>query len=178
MIASPAPVLLVPGIDNSGPGHWQSLWQSAAPGFHRVQQRDWQNPERDPWVAALEDAVARHPGAVLAAHSLGCLLVVHWAATQRAPVRGALLVAVPDPTGPNFPPQARGFHPLPLAPLPFPSIVVASSNDPYSSLDFARRCAAAWGSRWVPVGPLGHINSDSQLGAWADGLALLESLRM
>jgi len=87
-----------------------------------------------------------------------------------------LLVASPNPDGPDFPKEAVGFSPLPLKPLAFPSIVVASSNDPYGSLEFAMSAATAWGSRFVNIGPAGHINSQSGLGEWNEGMSLLQQL--
>lgn len=91
-------------------------------------------------------------------------------------IAGALLVAVPDPEGASFPTQAVGFKPLPLRRLPCASIVVCSSDDPYGTVDFARQCAAAWGSRLVSIGRAGHINADSGLGDWSEGQRLLHSL--
>jgi hypothetical protein len=113
---------------------------------------------------------------VLVAHSLGCLLTVHWALETRLTAHAALLVGVPNPDRPSFPLEIRGFSPLPMRPLPFASIVVASSDDPYGSLEFARACAAAWGSRFVSVGAAGHINTASGYGEWPEGLQLLAQL--
>lgn len=113
---------------------------------------------------------------VLVAHSLACLVVAHWAARTGRKVKGALLVAPPDPDGPNFPAAATGFSPLPAVALGFPSIVVASSNDPYGSIAFAQSWAQTWGSRFVGIGPAGHINSQSGLGEWRAGLSLLREL--
>jgi uncharacterized protein len=170
-------ILIVPGIYNSGPEHWQSLWEAKYPHFQRVMQRDWDHPVCDEWVAALEQAVAdAGPQAIIVAHSMGCLTVAHWAASTQLPVAGALLVSVPDPTGPNFPAEAVGFAPVPLTSMPFKSIVVASSDDPYGSFDYMQRCASAWGSRFVPIGAKGHINASSGLGDWPEGYALLETL--
>lgn len=173
---NPAPILLLPGIGDSGPAHWQSLWQAAHPAMRRVVQRDWDHPQCDDWCRTLDAAVddtLRRAGMppLLVAHSLGCLLVAHWAARSRQPVRAAMLVAVPDPAGPAFPSQATGFAPLPMQRLSFPSLIVASSDDPYGSLDHARRCAQAWGSRLVEAGAAGHINASSGLGDWPQGLA-------
>jgi hypothetical protein len=113
---------------------------------------------------------------VLVAHSLGCLCVAHWAARTTLKVKGALLVALPDPEEAGFPSEAKGFSPVPLRSFGFPSIVVASSNDPYGSLGFARSCSLAWGSRFVNIGPVGHINSESGLGNWPEGLTLYQEL--
>lgn len=172
-------VLVLPGIGNSGPQHWQTLWEQAHPEeFRRVHQRDWDHPSREAWVAALEDAARRAgPDAVLVAHSLACLVVAHWAAGPHAPVRAALLVAVPDPRGPAFPAEAVGFAEAPTRPFSFPSTVVVSDDDPYGAPEHAERLAAAWGSRVVRVGRCGHVNSASGLGAWPRGLELLEELR-
>lgn len=170
--------LVLPGIGNSGPAHWQSLWEAANPAFVRVQQRDWDRPDCEEWIDVLEKSVSRvGVGAVLIAHSLACLLVAHWAArTHLLKVKGALLVAPPNPDGPGFPKEAVGFSPLPGRRFTFPSIVVASSNDPYGNLEFAKSCASAWGSRFVSAGAVGHINSNSGLGEWHEGFALFQQL--
>ena len=171
-------VLILPGYGNSGPLHWQSVWEAAHPEFHRVQQADWDHPVREDWVAKLEAAVAAAgPEVVLVAHSMGCLTLAHWAGGAHSPVKAAMLVAVPDPDGPGFPTTARGFQAPPARPFGFPSIVVTSDNDPYGSRTFAERLAAAWGSRCINVGMQGHINADSGLGDWPDGFALLQALR-
>lgn len=169
--------LIVPGIGNSGPRHWQTLWERQHPEWRRVQQRDWDRPVRDEWLQALESAMAEAPApSVLVAHSMGCLLVAHWAQRSSLPVRAALLVAVPDPEGPCFPPAAQGFQPVPSEKLRFPSLVVASSDDPFGSVAHARRCATDWGSAFIEIGAVGHINADSGLGDWPAGLELLERL--
>jgi uncharacterized protein len=171
-------VLILPGIGNSGRQHWQTLWAAANPEFRRLQQRDWDHPKRDEWVEALELAVAHQAGAetVLVAHSLACLTVAHWAAQTRYRTRAALLVAVPDPEGANFPKQAQGFSPVPLEPFAFKSVVVTSLDDPYASLQYSQRCAEAWGATLVNVGKAGHINASSGLGGWPEGFRLLQEL--
>jgi uncharacterized protein len=174
-------VLILPGINDSGPAHWQTLWQQALPTAQRVIQADWDHPVCTEWMAALHRSLDEVVGsAVLVAHSLGCLQVVHAAAVAGPSfarvVRGALLVAPPDPDAPSFPKIAVGFRPLPLAPLPFPSVLVASRTDPYSSFEFSQRIAAAWGSELVDLGPCGHINAASGLGAWPTGRAWLDRL--
>lgn len=169
-----ASVLILPGIGNSGPDHWQSIWEQAHPGFVRVQQRDWDNPVCADWVAAIEQAAkAAGPDVVLVAHSLACLAVAHWAAKPHAPIKAALLVAVPDATGLNFPREAVGFSVTPTRPFSFSSTVVISSDDPYGSPAHSERLATAWGSRVVHVGNCGHINASSGLGAWEAGFELL-----
>ncbi len=169
--------LIVPGIGNSGPRHWQTLWERQHPEWRRVQQRDWDRPVREEWLRGLDAAMTEPPQpTILIAHSMGCLLVAHWAQRSSVPVRAALLVAPPDPTGPAFPPAVQGFETVPSEKIRFPSLVVASSDDPFGSVAYARRCAADWGSAFVEIGAVGHINAESDLGDWPAGFALLEQL--
>ena len=174
--------LILPGLFNSGPDHWQSHWERHDASCRRVMQADWDTPDCLDWVRTLDDALATTLGeVVLVAHSSACALVSHWAARaaddRLARVRAALLVAPSDPDGPNYPDGPSGFSPMPLGPLPFASLVVASTNDIYVSLAQARSYAFAWGSRLVVIGAAGHINSESGLGRWLDGYALLRELR-
>ena len=175
--------LVLPGLYDSGPEHWQSHWERDDPaGVRRVVQRDWDTPRCSDWVATLDEAIAQVDApVVLAAHSSSCALVAHWArgasAAQRARVKGALLVAPSDPEAPSYPAGPTGFAPMPREPLPFPGIVVASTDDEYVSLDRARDFADAWRARFVDAGPLGHINSTSGLGSWPLGRTLLAELR-
>ncbi len=173
---------LLPGYANSGPGHWQTRWEALDPSFVRLAMPDWDHPVREAWCDTLDQAVAPEPQALIrfAAHSLGCLTVAHWALRQAGSeqlkkVEGALLVAPPDPNGAGFPRDAAGFAETIFEPLPFASIIVASSDDPYGSLAFAERCAHAWGSRLIKIGPRGHINADSGLGDWEEGRRHLAS---
>lgn len=168
--------LIIPGYGDSGPSHWQSLWLDD-PRCRRVEQRDWLHPRCSEWVAQLEQAVAQSgPDTVLVAHSLGCPLVAHWAQQTRLSVRGALLVAPPDLDGPAAELDLQGFAPLPRATLPFPSLLIASDDDPYASVAYTRALADSWGSRWQSIGAAGHINGDSGLGEWPQGRALLDAL--
>jgi predicted alpha/beta hydrolase family esterase len=179
--------LILPGYGGSGPMHWQTWWEARDPAFRRIRQKDWDHPVRGVWVETLERAVAASPGdVVLVAHSLACLLVAHWGAATgseldprlKAKVKAALLVGPPDPDGPAFPRDAMGFAPIPAGPLPFPSLLIASTDDPYASVDFCLRRSQDWGSRFEVIGPKGHINADSGLGAWEEGRRLLECLML
>jgi uncharacterized protein len=171
--------LILPGLYNSDSGHWQSRWEAGDPTMKRVIQDDWETPHCADWVAKLDEALAcTGPDILLLAHSAGCALVAHWAVgCQQGQVRGALLVAPSDPEAPSFPVGATGFAPIPLLRLPFPSIVVASSNDPFVTVARARTFASAWGSEFVLIGETGHINTASGLGDWPEGLALLRNFR-
>jgi len=171
-------VLILAGIGNSGPQHWQSRWEQSDPEFKRVQQRDWNNPVCEEWRDALEVAAKRAGSSVVVVtHSLACLVVAHWAAQGHAPIKAAFLVAVPDPTGPNFPKEAIGFSATPTKPFAFPSVVVASTDDPYGTIEHTSRLAKAWGSHLVNIGACGHINASSGLGAWPEGYELLSQFR-
>jgi hypothetical protein len=174
----PPRVLIVPGWTNSGPEHWQTLWERADPRrFHRVEQRDWDEPQLDEWVHALDAAIAAEPAPpVLAAHSLGCIAIAHWAATSARPVAGALLVAPPDVERGDMPDAVRNFAPVPLRPLPFRSFLVASNNDEYLTIERAEAFARAWGSELVRAGRAGHINTDAGFGPWPEGERLLALL--
>jgi uncharacterized protein len=173
------PVLTIPGLWSSGPDHWQTRWEELAPSvFRRVNQTDRETPRADDWVRALDAAVvAAGPEVLLAAHSLGCALVCHWARQTCTPARGALLVAPSDVEAPSYPAGPSGFEPMPLGRLRIPSIVVAGDDDPYVSVARARTFAAAWESRLVEVRGHGHLNGASRLGAWPLGLSLLRELR-
>lgn len=171
-------VLTLPGWQGSGAGHWQSLWESAH-GYQRVEQHDWLRPLRGDWSARLDEVVADAPGpVVLAAHSLGCILTAWWAVHSRhtGKVRGALLVAPGDVARSDLAGQIPGWLPIAQQPLPFPAVVVGSQNDPYCTLERARRLAHQWRARWVDAGAAGHLNAESGLGDWPAGHALLTSL--
>ncbi|MBX3621000.1 MAG: serine hydrolase family protein [Rhizobacter sp.] len=175
----PAPrVLLLPGWLDSDASHWQSRWEQLH-GDQRVTQDDWQWPRRGDWMARLEEVLLQaDTPAVLVAHSLGCHLVAAWAAhsQQRARVVGALLVAPPDLERGDLPPQLAPWRPWVRERLPFPSVAVVSSNDPYCDAAHGASMAAAWGSELVSVGDRGHVNGESALGDWPEGRTMLATL--
>ncbi len=171
-------VLLLPGWLNSGPEHWQSRWE-ALHDHQRVEQDDWEWPRRGDWMARLDEVLLDRPApALLVAHSLGCQLVAAWAAhTQHAQrVAGALLVAPPDTEREDMPPNLFNWRPIVRQRLPFPSLAVVSSDDPYCALPRAKAMADDWGAELVEIGARGHINGESGLADWPEGLALLGRL--
>src|SRR5687767_10432074 len=128
-------ILTIPGLYNSGPEHWQSLWEHELPECIRVGQKDWNSPKREDWVANIEAAFKfGKPPYYLVGHSLGCIAIAYWAQTSRKRIEGALMVAPADTERPGFPSAPRGFQPLPTRALPFPTILVASEEDPWLSL--------------------------------------------
>ena len=174
---SSAPTLvIVPGWRNSGPGHWQSLWAQRLAGAVRVEmpEDDWQRPKRSVWVQAIARTILAQPGpVVVAAHSLGCIATTHLPSDVARRIQGALLVAPADP-------ERRGvladFAPVPYQPLPYRSVVVASTTDPFCPVRTAGAYARSWGSEVVRLQNAGHINVESGHGEWPLGLALLQSL--
>ncbi len=174
MRSSDFDILVIPGLGGSGPDHWQSRWVAKLSTARQVDQDDWHNPRLENWTKKIISAVeAAERPVLLVAHSLGVTAVVH-AAPQlpEGVVRGAFLVAPPadsvllEAAGP-------GFRPLPRAPLPFPSLLVASRNDHYAPYEESEEISYAWGSRLLDAGEAGHINVDSGHGPWPEGLMSL-----
>jgi len=172
-------VLILPGYQGSGDEHWQTFWERENPDFKRVIQRDWDHPICKEWIEKLEEEVAQAgEEVVLVAHSLACLVIAHWDAQKmHSSIKGALLVAPPDPNSDVFPSSVEGFETTPMGLFDFPSIIIASTNDPYASLSYAQGLAKAWGSALVNVGDKGHINRFSDIGSWEEGYAYLGQLR-
>ncbi len=172
------PILIIPGLNGSGPHHWQTHFEQSFPDARRVHQGDWRRPNRGAWAERLIAAIEATPGCVLVAHSLGCILVAHVAVDHPdLAVKAALLVAPADVESPRrTPEQIRGFAPIPRTPLPFRSVVVASTNDPYMALPRAHELANAWGAEFFDAGPVGHINVDGGFGPWSIGERILRGL--
>lgn len=170
-------VILIPGIGNSGPSHWQTIWEAKYPNIFRVQQTDWDHPDCDQWAAQLDDAVrcADHPP-VLVAHSLGCLVACKWASLSSWPIKAVLLVAVPDPARPSFPKEASGFSSPTVDIRRRRVVMVSSTDDPFSTALYSQQCALAWDTEHIDLGAKGHINADSGLGEWNDGWDIVQRL--
>lgn len=181
MKTSDVDILIIPGWSSSGADHWQSRWERSLKTARRVEQDDWLKPRRDAWVGRIIARVAQSTRpVVLVAHSLGVAAAMHAAAEMpQGSIAGAYLVAPadveqshlwPKTNGHVFDATHGGFAPLPAVPAPFPATLVASSNDPYCSLDRARELARLWGAELVEAGEAGHINVDSGHGPWPEGL--------
>lgn len=164
-------VIIVPGLRNSGPGHWQTRWEALYPAFTRVQQDDWEHPQLDAWVRRLDELRARDARpSLFIAHSFGCLTTVTSIARNPDGAAGALLVAPAHPDRFGVAPQ------LPQGELPCPTIMISSANDPWMPAATAAQHARRWGSELVEGGWLGHINADSGLGDWREGQRHLHRL--
>jgi predicted alpha/beta hydrolase family esterase len=130
-------------------------------------------------LARLSEEVAdAEKPVILVAHSLGTSLATRWAIeTGGRDVAGAFLVATTDrDRWESDPGEPQGFAPMLLQRLPFPSTVIASTDDPRCTLDRSRAFADAWGSQFIEAGDLGHIGSAANLGVWPQGLVWLGQL--
>ena len=173
----PTTILTVPGLYSSGPDHWQSHFERELENCLRVEQAEWITPVCRDWIAVLDDAIERHGNdVVLAAHSLGCCSVAHWAAKYKRTIVGALLVGPSDVEAPTYPSGTTGFSPMPLGRLPFPTITVVSRDDRYVSFERAQFFASCWGSEVEDAGNAGHLNTDAGYGAWPRGKELVREL--
>ena len=170
--------LIVPGLGNSDPDHWQTYFENSAPNFTRIQQSDWDTPACEDWIKSIDDMVTSFEASsiVLIGHSLGCSAIAHWAVKYKREIKGAMLVAPSDLEAANYTFPIKGFSPIPLEKLGFNSIVVASSNDIWVSLDRAKYFASSWGSEFINIGEAGHINVASGHTNWEEGLMILKML--
>src|SRR5690606_7271136 len=92
-------------------------------------------------------------------------------------VVGALIVAPADPYGgETLAPALKAFQPMPSGPLPFPSILIASRDDPYCAFETAADMALDWGSELADAGHAGHLNADSGHGPWPEGMMMFARL--
>lgn len=174
-----ADILLLPGLGKSGPSHWLRRWQDKMANAKVVEQDNWDAPEFEPWISNIERAIimATRP-VILVGHSLGALSVVHVAQRLKdTKVKGAFLVCPPnlDQYG-DMPADAEQFGILPRDPLPFPSLLIASNNDTYCTIERAADLANALGSEFHEAGDAGHINEASGHGPWPDGLMMFTRL--
>ncbi|WP_337739352.1 alpha/beta hydrolase [Agrobacterium vitis] len=171
MKASQAEILIVPGYTNSGPDHWQSRWEGKLSTARRVEQAEWAKPVREDWVKRLVEEVNRaEKPVVLVGHSLGVPTIVHAVPHFQRKVAGAFLVAPPDVANSAIRPRhLMTFGPYPRMPLPFPTLMVASRNDPFGTYDHAEDIAKAWGALLVDAGEAGHLNAESGHGPWPEG---------
>lgn len=179
-------LLIVPGLRDDAPLHWQTLLAGQWPGALALPPLGRAELGLAPRLRALEAAVeaSRQP-VLLVAHSGGCVLVAHWAARTRLAgrIRGALLATPPTfdaPLPPGYPRledlDAHGWLPVPRAPLPFPALVAASRNDPLGAHDAVLALARDWGAATEDLGLVGHLNPASGYGLWPGAITLIEHL--
>jgi predicted alpha/beta hydrolase family esterase len=163
-------ILIVPGLNDSGPLHWQSWFEAGLPGCRRVMQSDWEMPDLPRWGGVVRETMEQALGPCwIVAHSFGCLATAYALARSRRHVAGAMLVAPADPA--RFDVSSA----VPRTALPCPAIVVGSENDPWMSLDRTRHWAQMWDATFVNAGAAGHINVASGHGPWPEGMRMLRS---
>lgn len=169
---------IVPGLGNSGEEHWQTYFEKTGSNFIRILQKEWEAPDCTDWTSTIEKTISNYDPAtvILVAHSLGCATVVHWAKRYNKTIKGALLVAPSDPEASQYTFPATGFTPIPSDKINFRTIIVASANDQWISLERATFFAKNWGSDLINIGDAGHINVSSGHGQWKQGFEILKSL--
>jgi uncharacterized protein len=168
-------ILFIDGWYGPDPGDWQELWLRSLPDAARVEQDDWETPDREAWVRRLDEAIGNLDPPLLIAHSLGCIALAHWAAASTGrPVRGAMLAAPADVEA-NDEPALRSFAPIPRVPFPFSAVVVASRTDPWMTPRRASEFAAAWGAAVIDGGDIGHLTAPDY-GPWPHGRQILAEL--
>jgi predicted alpha/beta hydrolase family esterase len=184
MIREPHTIVIVPGLRGHVEDHWQTLLAAKLPNAVVVPSFSRDKRDLEGRVTDLQQVVsAAGTPVILVAHSAGVLTTVHWARqhdVRGLPIRGALLATPPDlanPLGPQYPSlgqlEDHGWLPIPLAQLRFPSIVAASTNDELGDFERVRALADAWGSHFIDIGPVGHLNPASGFGEWLGAEALL-----
>jgi predicted alpha/beta hydrolase family esterase len=183
LLETDARILTIPGLDNSGPVHWQSLWEHKFSNCERIELGDWANPDKDRWVRQIANHISGESAPILiAAHSLGCHAFSYWyanaPASDRAKIAGALLVAPPDLGKLSKLSRVTGFGQVASFTSSAPMIVVGSDNDPYAQTAHVWRLSRQWDARFENAGSFGHINAESQIGDWPYGQYLLASLHL
>lgn len=179
MRVSEADILIHPGLGGGEDGYWYRRWTRKLTTARVVEQDDWDNPVRADWVdRTIEMAAVASKPVVIIAHSLGVITIAHAAkALGNLDVRAAFLVAPPDLGAlQEILPETAEFLPVPTDPLPFPSFMLASSEDPYCTIEVADDLAASWGSFFIDAGASGHLNADSGHGPWPEGLMVFARL--
>jgi predicted alpha/beta hydrolase family esterase len=168
----------IPGYGGSGSGHWQTYFEESQPNFQRIQQKDWDRPDIHEWADTIDQAISKYDSAsiVLVAHSLGCFTVATWYEKYKRKIKAALLVAPPDEELINKKVEKKLIQTFPSLTLPFPTILVASTNDPWASIEKATSYAQKWGSELINIGDAGHINAVSGHYQWKEGLDILQKL--
>jgi predicted alpha/beta hydrolase family esterase len=180
-------VLIVPGLRDHVEQHWQTLLAAKLPRVRVVPPMGREKLDCAARVEAIDRELMAIGGPVIiVAHSGGVIMLAHWAASPnrtRKLIRGALLATPPDfetPMPAGYPTMlelgAAGWLPVPRQPLPFPSIVAASRNDPLGRIERVQQLARDWGSRSVDIGEVGHLNPASGYGEWPQAEVFIREL--
>ncbi len=173
MRASDFDILIVPNIGGAADGDWPSRWRAKLSTARLVHPQNSADTRREAWTEAIARAAggATRP-ALFIGHGLGAAAIADAGrALDGAGVRGAFLVAPPDERGLE---RLAGVDWTPArAPLPWPSVVIASRNDPLGVYDAVAALAADWGAELIDAGEAGGLDAASGHGPWPEGLMRL-----
>lgn len=170
-------ILIAPGFRGSGEDHWQSYWEKENADFIRIEQSDWNHPIAEEWAETIERYVREaKEDVVVVAHSLGCIALAYWSQKTRLRIKGALLVAPPNTRDKKLKSALKGYWSVPQQVLPFKTLLIASTNDEYMTIEQSEALANVWGSEFINVGEKGHINGASNLKNWPEGRTFLNKL--
>lgn len=169
---------IVPGLGGSGPKHWQTYFEKTGENFQRIEQKNWDAPDINEWTETIEKAIEAYDPqtVVLVGHSLGCLTIASWALRYNKKIKAALLVAPPDIDLVSEKLQTRLLDRISLTKINFKTVLVASTNDPWATIEKAESYADKWGSKFINIGAAGHINDLSGHYEWKQGLEILHSI--
>ena len=169
---------IVPGLGGSGANHWQTLFEKSEENFQRIQQRNWDNPDIYEWAENIEKVISSYDPqtVILVGHSLGCLTIALWSIRYNKKIRGAFLVAPPDISLFREKVDNSILDKISTSEINFMTTLVASTNDPWATIERAESYAINWGSKFINIGAAGHINNLSGHGEWKQGLDILYSM--
>jgi predicted alpha/beta hydrolase family esterase len=175
-----ADYLIVPGLNNSGPEHWQTQWQQQLDSVARVEQQHWEKPELDTWADNVVEQIKQTQPRWIIAHSFGCLATVRALTREKvrkqeraelSSVEGLFFVAPADPD--KF--AVRDL--LPEETLKTPAVIVGSFTDPWFGWEKLALLAKQWNVPLLSAGDAGHINVESGHGAWKEGWDLFRQFQ-
>ena len=174
--------IIVPGVGGSEATHWQSWLQQQLVSSSRVQQKHWDRPVLNEWVAQFVKTVAAVKAPVqIIAHSFGCLTAVAALAEHpelNAKVKNLLLVAPANPA--RFGESGFARHSLrdyqayfQQLKITAPTTLLISENDPWLSYVDALQLAQAWQLTPINLGQVGHVNVAAGFGPFPEILNYL-----
>ncbi len=172
MRASDFDLLIVPRLGGAD-GDWPSRWRAKLTTARLVHPADRRELRREAWIASVREAVREAKRPILfVGHGLGAATIARAApALVGADVRGAFLVAPPDDGG-LMRLASADWTPVRTA-LPWPTLVIASRDDPDGAYDAIAALAAEWGAELIDAGFAGSLNTASGHGPWPEGLTRL-----
>jgi uncharacterized protein len=172
MRASDFDILIVPRRGGANEGDWSSRWRAKLSTARFAGPADPHERSPEIWSEAIAAAARETVRPILfVGHGDGAAAIVHAAPSLTgADVRGAVLVAPPDPAALE---RLGGGWPVHRRRLPWPSLVVASQNDPEGAFVSVSALAADWGAELIDAGLAGQIDEASGHGPWPEGLMRL-----